>query len=146
MECVFAFHCFDALCEAIGQLVKISRERKPGVYGAAVGGVTGVEEIAIPVPMFDRETREAVGFGEVHSVLEPSLEQGAPWRLGIPGHQDGRGDGLWVTDDVQALWGSISEEVCLETLELLMMKGPVDGCQVLKGSPHGHRRTVPRLL
>ena len=53
MECVFAFHCFDALCEAIGQLVKISRERKPGVYGAAVGGVTGVEEIAIPVPTFD---------------------------------------------------------------------------------------------
>ena len=146
MECVFAFHCLDALRETISQLVKISREREAGVYGAAVGGVTGVEEIAIPVPMFDGEMRQAVGFGEMHSVLEPSLEQGAPWRLGIPGHQDGRRDGLWVTDDVQALWGSISEEVCLETLELLMMNGPVGGCQVLKGSPHDHRRTVPWLL
>ena len=146
MDCVFTLHRFDAIGEAVRQFVKWSREREAGVYGATVSSVAGVEEIAILAPMFDGELHLVMCSGEPHLVSESSFEQGSSWRFGIPGHNDGRCNWLWFADDVQALWGVTAEEMRIEELKFPAVESPVGGCQVLKGSPHGHRWTVPWLL
>ena len=139
VDCVFALHQFDAIGEDVRQFLKGSRERKAGVYGAAVTSVAGVEEIAILVPMFDGESHLVICSGEPHLVSESSFEQGSSWRFGIPGHQDGWRNGLWFADDVQALRGATAEEVRMEESKFPAVESPVRGCQVLNSSPHGHR-------
>jgi hypothetical protein len=146
VDCVFALHRLDAIGEGVRQFVKWSRERKAGVYSAAVSSVAGVEEIAILVPMLDGELHLVIGSREPHLVSESSFEQGSSWRFGIPGHQDGRRNRLWFAYDVLALWGATAEEMRMEELKFPAVERPVGRCQVLKSSPHRHRWTVPRLL
>jgi hypothetical protein len=116
-DCVFALHQFDAIGEDGRQLLKGSRERKAGVYSAALSRVAGVEEIPILVPMLDGESHVVIDSGKPHLISESSFEQGSSWRFGIPGHQDGRCNGLWFADHVQALWGATAEEMQMEELK-----------------------------